>query len=359
RVWQRPQRPAGADRPRRLVVAAAAGAGEARGGRPAHTRAAAPLSARRMALQDGAQGLVRRHVARTAHSGLAATAVEQGRADRDLRLVPRQPRAGRQRRRHPPRPLESAGARPAQAPVVIVLSQQEVEELLDLDALIDALADAHRELSEGKASMPPRIAAFAERNGLLGAMPAYLPSAGLACKLVSLFPENRDRHTHQALIAVFDETNGTPIALMDGTHITATRTAAGSALATRLLAREDARVLAILGAGVQARTHADALRRVRQFDEVRVASRDPERAEAVAAEIGASAASSFEDAVRGADVVAATTHATEPVVLREWLAPRGRVNPRGAEPARRGGGGPPGGPGAARVGCQGPATTHP
>jgi len=219
---------------------------------------------------------------------------------------------------------------------VILLSQQEVEELLDLDALIDALADAHRELSEGKASMPPRIAAFAERNGLLGAMPAYLPSAGLTCKLVSLFPDNRDRHTHQALIAVFDPTNGTPIALIDGTYITATRTAAGSALATRLLAREDARVLAILGAGVQARTHADALRRVRRFEEVRVASRDQRRAEAVAAEIGGTAASSFEEAVRGADVVAATTHATEPIVLRDWLEPGVHVNSVGANPAGRG-----------------------
>jgi ornithine cyclodeaminase/alanine dehydrogenase-like protein (mu-crystallin family) len=218
---------------------------------------------------------------------------------------------------------------------VILLSKAEVQELLDLDALVDALADAHRELSDGKASMPPRIAAFAERNGLLGAMPAYLPSAGLACKLVSLFPENRDRHTHQALICVFDPTNGTPVALMDGTYITATRTAAGSALATRLLAREDARVLAILGAGVQARTHADALRRVRCFDEIRVASRDSTRAGELAGEIGGEAMS-FEEAVRGADVVAATTHATEPVVLREWLSPGVHVNSVGANPAGRG-----------------------
>jgi ornithine cyclodeaminase len=219
---------------------------------------------------------------------------------------------------------------------VILLSQQEVQDLLDLDALVDALADAHRELSEGKASMPPRIAALAERNGLLGAMPAYLPSAGLACKLVSLFPENRDRHTHQALIAVFDQTNGTPVALMDGTYITATRTAAGSALATRLLAREDARVLAILGAGVQARTHADALRRVRDFGEIRIASRDAARAAELARELGAEAAGSFEEAVRGADVVAATTHATEPIVLREWLEPGAHVNSVGANPAGRG-----------------------
>jgi alanine dehydrogenase len=216
---------------------------------------------------------------------------------------------------------------------VILLSEAEVRELLDLDVLVDALADAHRELSDGKASMPPRIAALAERNGLLGAMPAYLPSAGLTCKLVTLFPENRDRHTHQALICVFDPTNGTPVALMDGTYITATRTAAGSALATRLLAREDSRVLAILGAGVQARTHADALRRVRSFEQIRVASRDEDHAAELAAEIGADAVGSWEEAVRGADVVAATTHATEPIVLREWLSPGVHVNSVGANPA--------------------------
>ena len=219
---------------------------------------------------------------------------------------------------------------------MILLSQEEVQELLDLDALIDALADAHRELSAGKASMPPRIAAFAERNGLLGAMPAYLPSAGLACKLVTLFPENRDRHTHQALICIFDPTNGTPVALMDGTYITATRTAAGSALATRLLAREDVRVLAIVGAGVQARTHADALRRVRDFAEIRVASRNPERATELAREIGGVAVGSWEEAVRGADVVAATTHAAEPIVRREWLQPGVHINSVGANPAGSG-----------------------
>jgi alanine dehydrogenase len=219
---------------------------------------------------------------------------------------------------------------------LIVLSQVEVRELLDLDALVDALASAHAELSAGSASMPPRIAAFARHDGLLGAMPSYLPSTGLACKLVTLFPQNRDRHTHQALICVFDPDNGTPIALMDGTYITATRTAAGSALATRLLAREDARVLAIIGSGVQARTHADALRRIRRFEEVRVAGRDRAKAAALADELGATAVATFEEAVRGADVVAATTHAAEPVVLRDWLAPGVHVNSVGANPAGRG-----------------------
>jgi alanine dehydrogenase len=221
---------------------------------------------------------------------------------------------------------------------VIVLSQAEVRELLDVDALIDALAEAHRDLSAGHASMPPRIAALVDdQNALLGVMPSYLPSAGLACKLVTLFPRNTDRETHQAVICVFDPANGTPLALMDGAYITATRTAAGSALATRLLAREDARVLALIGTGVQARSHARALPRVREFEEIRVAGRDRAKAEALADELGPSgrAVGSYEEAIIGADVVAATTHATEPVVRREWLSPGTHVNSVGLNPSGR------------------------
>jgi ornithine cyclodeaminase len=221
---------------------------------------------------------------------------------------------------------------------MIVLTQAEVRELLDLDALVEALAAAHADLSAGKASMPPRIAALVrEQEGLLGVMPSYLPSAGLACKLVTLFPHNRDRETHQATICVFDPENGTPLALMDGTYITATRTAAGSALATRLLAREDAHVLALVGTGVQARSHARALPRVRTFTEIRVAGRDLTRAEELAHELGppARAVGSYEEAIRGADVVAATTHATEPVVRRAWLSPGTHVNSVGLNPAGR------------------------
>jgi len=132
--------------------------------------------------------------------------------------------------------------------VVLVLTRTDVEGLLDLDALMGALARAHEELSSGATSMPPRIAAMTAQ-GLLGAMPAYLPSAGLGCKLVTLFPHNTDRPSHQAAIVLFDPENGSPIALMDGTYITATRTAAAAALAARLLARADAKILAIIGTG--------------------------------------------------------------------------------------------------------------
>jgi alanine dehydrogenase len=221
---------------------------------------------------------------------------------------------------------------------MLVLSQAEVRGLLDLDRLVDALADAHAALSAGDVSMPPRVAALVpEREALLGVMPAYIPSAGLACKLVTLFPQNRDRETHQAAILVFDHENGMPLALMDGTYVTATRTAAGSALATRLLAREDARVLAVIGTGVQARTHGRAIPRVRPIEEIRVAGRDAAKAEAVAAELGpaARAVESYEEAVRGADIVAAATHATEPVVRREWLEPGTHVNSVGLNPAGR------------------------
>jgi alanine dehydrogenase len=103
-----------------------------------------------------------------------------------------------------------------------------------------------------------------------------------------------------------------------------------------LLAREDVRVLAVLGAGVQARTHAEALRRVRRFEEIRVASRTPERAAELAEEIGGTAVGSWEEAVRGADVVAATTYAAEPIVRREWLEPGVHVNSVGANPSGSG-----------------------
>jgi alanine dehydrogenase len=216
---------------------------------------------------------------------------------------------------------------------MLVLTRSDVEDLLDLDELVGALARAHEELSSGSVSMPPRIAAFAP-DGLLGAMPAHLPSAGLGCKLVSLFPANTDRPTHQAAIVLFDPQFGSPVALLDGTYVTEMRTAGAAALAARLLAREDASVLAILGTGAQARSHAEMFRRVREWREVRIAARDPEKAGLLAAELGLTAAPSFEEAVRGADVVAAATHATEPVVRVEWVSPGTHVSSVGyAAPA--------------------------
>src|SRR5436190_24358971 len=136
---------------------------------------------------------------------------------------------------------------------MLFLSRADVKELLDLDALIDALGDAMADLSAGRASMPDRIGArVPERDGLLAAMPGYIPSQGaLMSKLVTLFPRNAAGPipTHQAVIAVFDPETGSPTALLDGTEITAIRTGAASALSARLLAREDSSVLAVLGTG--------------------------------------------------------------------------------------------------------------
>jgi ornithine cyclodeaminase/alanine dehydrogenase-like protein (mu-crystallin family) len=213
---------------------------------------------------------------------------------------------------------------------VLVLARAEVRRLLDLDLLLDALERAFVELSAGRASVPPRIAAQTDR-GLLAAMPGYADGV-LEAKLVSVFPGNHDAGlpSHQATIALFDEETGTPLSLLDGTEITAVRTGAASAVATRALARPDARVLALLGAGVQGRSHAEAVTRVREFAEVRVASRNVEHAQTLASEIGGLSVDSFEQAVRGADVVCACTDAGQPVLHAEWLAPGAHVTSVGA-----------------------------
>ncbi len=228
---------------------------------------------------------------------------------------------------------------------MLILSSALTQSLLDPDALRQALASAMAELSAGRASMPPRIAAYVkERGGLVAAMPAYLPATGIvAAKLVSLYPGNAGTAlpTHQAIVIVFDAANGQPIALLDGTAITTARTAAGSALATELLGRLDATVLAIVGTGVQARAHAHAVVRVRPFRELRIAGRDPGRVAALAAElrgvldveivVAASAAA----ACAGADVVCLTTGSAEPVIRRADLAPGTHVNSVGFEGAGR------------------------
>jgi alanine dehydrogenase len=201
---------------------------------------------------------------------------------------------------------------------MLVLTRAQVRELLDVDALLDALERAFVELSAGRTSVPPRVAASTEL-GFLAAMPGYADGI-LETKLVSVFAGNRDLPTHQATISLFDDEDGRPLALMDGTEITATRTGASSAVSIRALAREDARVLAVLGAGVQGRSHVAAARRVRDFDELRVASRNVEHARALAGDVGAVAVDSFEEAVRGADVVCVCTDAPEPVLSAEWLA---------------------------------------
>jgi alanine dehydrogenase len=162
-------------------------------------------------------------------------------------------------------------------------------------------------------------------------MPGYLDGV-LEAKLVSVFPNNHDHGlpSHQALIALFDAGTGAPLAVMDGTHITAARTGAATAVSTRILARPDAAILAILGAGVQGRSHLAAHARVRDFSEIRVASRNPEHARDLADAYGATVAASFEEAARGADVICLCTDATSPVSDRSWFGPGAHVTSIGS-----------------------------
>jgi alanine dehydrogenase len=210
---------------------------------------------------------------------------------------------------------------------LLLLNAEDVRNLIDLPSLFDALERALRDLSAGKASAPPRTVARTP-GGFLGSMPGYLPGT-LEAKLVAVFPGNHERGlpSHQALIALFDEETGMPLCLMDGTVITAVRTGATAAVAARALARGGARSLAILGAGVQGRSHLDAFPHLFDLDEIRVTSRDPRHAETLAgSHPEARAVASFEEAVRGADLVCCCTDAEEPVLSHRWLAPGAHVS---------------------------------
>lgn len=228
---------------------------------------------------------------------------------------------------------------------MLILKRKDVENLLDLDQLVQSLAPAMADLSAGQVSMPQRMIAFTpEENGLLAAMPVYLPSpVTLSTKLVTVFPQNSARGlpSHQALVLVFDIATGAPLALIDGTYLTAMRTAAGSALATQLLARADASIMAIVGTGVQARAHAQAIPLVRAIKEIRIWGRDKEKARQLAQEItaelqiAAKPVPTFRDAAAGAGIVCATTHAAEPVVAGQWLELGVHVNSVGLNPQGR------------------------
>ncbi len=217
---------------------------------------------------------------------------------------------------------------------VLILNESQVRGLLAPAGLFDALEIALKELSAGRTSVPPRVAAFTP-NGLLAAMPGHVPGAGLAVKLVSVYPENSARGlpSHQAVIGLFDSDDGRLLALMDGTSITAIRTATAAAVAAKTLARADSAVLAILGAGVQGSAHLDAFADVFDLREVRVCSRDGQHAKALASRHPrATVTETFEDAVRGADVVCCCTDAHEPVIRREWISDGAHVGSVGSGP---------------------------
>jgi ornithine cyclodeaminase/thiomorpholine-carboxylate dehydrogenase len=218
---------------------------------------------------------------------------------------------------------------------ILMLNETEVQRLLDPDTLLDALAEGFKALSEGLVDAPKRNGVSAPDTGFLLAMPAYQQGREVTVKLVTVFHDNEriGIPSHQALICLFDPQTGTPLSVMDGTYITALRTAGAAALSTRMLARADTNVLAIVGAGVQGHSHLTMLSHVRPFSEIRIASRHFEDAEQLALkDFRARAAKSAEEAVRGADVVCLCTSANKPVIKLDWLEPGMHITSVGYNP---------------------------
>ncbi|MFL6519453.1 MAG: ornithine cyclodeaminase family protein [Chthoniobacterales bacterium] len=209
--------------------------------------------------------------------------------------------------------------------------EDKVRRLLSLEKLIPAMRQTLADFSAGKWQQPVR-GVLGQHNGFFGVMPASGESMGI--KLVTFYPNNAGTNlpTHMAVIALFDPKTGEPLALMDGRYITEMRTAAVSAVATDALASRNAKVLTILGAGVQAQAHLEMLPRVRQFEEIRVWNHHPEKAQRFAEEHGIKAMD-LEPAIRGADVIVTATSAREPILQGEWLKPGAHVNAVGASRA--------------------------
>jgi len=203
------------------------------------------------------------------------------------------------------------------------LNEDEVRNALPMRDLIDCMERALVEFSAGRVQQPVRtVLQYGEQRSLFGLMPTYVPSLpALGAKLVTVCPGNAARGlgTHQALIVMLDPETGVAEAILDGRYITEARTAAVSAVSARLLARQDAKVLGILGSGVQARSHYEALGLVRKFREVRAWSPNASRLRQFASETGALAMDSAETVVRGADIVVAATASPTPVVQSEWV----------------------------------------
>jgi thiomorpholine-carboxylate dehydrogenase len=220
---------------------------------------------------------------------------------------------------------------PKASPQLPYFDESAVRRVLRYPGLITAMERALADFSTGKVVQPVRsILPVEEHHGFLGIMPAVYRDV-MGAKLVTLYPDNAGTAlpTHQGIIALLRATTGEPIAMLDGRLITEMRTAAVSAVATRHLSNPNVRSLAILGSGVQARAHFAALRCVRDFDDVRIWSRNANHALALATEIGGRAMDA-EAAVREADVVVSVTHSSEPVLFGNWLKPGALVNAVGA-----------------------------
>ena len=219
---------------------------------------------------------------------------------------------------------------------VLILSEHDVEALLPMEQCISVMERALSALARGEVHQPLRHAVRAPgASGLLGLMPVYRggerPLYGL--KEVCVFPDNpaRGLDTHLGAVLLHSGQTGELLAIINAAAITAIRTAAVSAVATKLLARPESRVLAVIGAGAQARTNIEAITRVRDIREIRICSRTRAKAEALASGYEeATVHDTVEDAVRGADVIVTATSSREPILRGEWIAPGTHINAVGS-----------------------------
>ena len=220
--------------------------------------------------------------------------------------------------------------------MVLSLSEADIAKVLTYEALIPAMEKALASFSAGRVIQPVRnMLTIEEGKRFFGIMPAVTED-GMGAKLVCFYPKNADTQfpTHLAMIMLFDSVTGQPLAFLDGRLITEMRTAAVSAAVTRYLGPADAKILALVGSGVQALAHLQALRLGNNFEEVRVWSRTPEHARRFAEQHGAKAME-LEAAVRGADIVVTATNSTIPVLQGAWLKSGAHVNAVGALPRWR------------------------
>lgn len=223
---------------------------------------------------------------------------------------------------------------------VLFVNESGVKELLPMGPCVGLMRDALATFARGDAVLPLRsLVRLPDGSGILGLMPGYLGQPrSFGLKVVSVMPGNHGTpyDSHQGVVMLFGLVHGEPLAILDAAAITAIRTAAASAAATDVLAREDAGDLALIGSGAQGRTHLAAMRVVRELRRVRVWSRTLANAERFARDESASlgfaieVSASAEDAVRGADLVCTTTSAKEPVLRGAWLASGTHVNAVGA-----------------------------
>lgn len=220
---------------------------------------------------------------------------------------------------------------------ILILDSRQIKQLLSIVDCIELMSDALSALTRDEVHQPLRtIVRPLNARGLLGLMPAYRSGerGAFGLKAICVFPENpsQGKDAHQGAVTLFSRETGELLALMNASEITAIRTAAVTAVATRLLAREDAHDLGIIGAGVQARTHLAALACVRSIKRARVAARNFDHARRLAGEMRPSfpfriePVRKNEDAVRGADLIVTATSSLEPVINKDWISGGAHIN---------------------------------